>query len=298
MAPSETLQAIVDEAVALADERGLPVDKLSITLMDVKNGRHAQYQENALRYPASVAKLFWLVAFFARMEEGAFAGSEAAFEAYLFDMAQKSDNGAASVILDHATDTTSGSGLGGAKFDTWFAKRRWVNEYYRKAGFKGINLLTKNYPYWQYGGPYGRDREIWSHIDPKPNRATSQQAARLMYDIFTNRAVSPVHSAKMQELLTVNLDPDYWKPDPANVVAGFFGEDLPYKDIYFAAKVGLTSYSRQEVAYIATRDNRVAYVLSIFGDGHAYGGNWNIFPELSRTIYDRMVASPGKDPAK
>jgi hypothetical protein len=65
------LQAIVDEAVSLADQQGLPIKPLSITLINLKSYTFAGYQEQVPRFPASVSKLFWMVELYAQLEKGA-----------------------------------------------------------------------------------------------------------------------------------------------------------------------------------------------------------------------------------
>lgn len=50
------------------------------------------------------------------------------------------------------------------------------------------------------------------------------------------------------------------------------------------------SESRQEVAYIATQDGKAAYILVIFADAPAYGDDWEIFPAISRFVFNQMVS--------
>src|SRR6476661_6752155 len=69
---SQELQGIVDEAVNIATSKGLPAEPLSITLFDVSNSKthtFAGYQNQTLRFPASVAKLFWMAAFYSAIEK-------------------------------------------------------------------------------------------------------------------------------------------------------------------------------------------------------------------------------------
>jgi hypothetical protein len=117
---------------------------------------------------------------------------------------------------------------------------------------------------------------------------TTNQAARLMYEIFTNQAVSPECSQKMQQLLLRDLRPEVWKQELYNSVEGFLGESLPYEQIYFASKVGWTSGSRQEVAFVATKDGKTRYILAVFADHPAYAEDWEIFPKLSIHVFNRM----------
>jgi hypothetical protein len=63
------LQKIVDNIVSLAQSRKLPIDKLSISLVDLNQSEccaYAAYQDSEFRYPASIVKLFWLVVLYSQ----------------------------------------------------------------------------------------------------------------------------------------------------------------------------------------------------------------------------------------
>jgi hypothetical protein len=122
---------------------------------------------------------------------------------------------------------------------------------------------------------------------------TTDQAARLLYEIYTRQSVSSIASKKMAYLLTRDLDPKVWRKDPSNSIKGFLGEYLP-TNIYFASKVGYTSTSRQEAAFIRTLDDRAIYILVIFAEDPAYAGNEKIFPQMSRHVFDRLNAGEKK----
>lgn len=289
------LQTIVDEAVALAKTQGFPIEDLSISLVDVKNPDqhlHAGYQNQVLRFPASVAKLYWLVTFYGAVAKGMIT-NESKFDEQLRQMMAISSNDAASRVLDAVTDTKSGKMLAGKALEEWLTKRQTVNLFYRRAGYTDVHVSTKNYPiyYLRQEGPVGRDRQMRDPVTKKfiSNKVTTDQTARLMYEIYTRRSISRQASTRMAYLLTRDLNPQVWKKDPTNGVGGFLGESLP-TNIYFGSKVGYTSKSRQEVAFIRTLDDKAIYVLTVFGTDRAYANSEKIFPALSRLIYDRMVA--------
>lgn len=287
------LQKIVDEAVDIARRKGLPIEPLSISLIDVSSNRvhrFAGYQNQTLRYPASVAKLFWMVAFYSAVEYGLIE-NKSALNKHVKPMIEISHNDAASRVLDAITDTHSGKKLRGKELEIWLGKRKSVNEFFQSAGYEGIVVSTKNYPiyYLKQQGPVGRDRQLRDD-DQKflKNRASTDHAARLIYEIYTRQAVSREYSTMMAYLLTRDLDPKAWRNDPSNGIKGFLGESLP-TNIYFGSKVGYTSKSRQDVAFIRTLDDRVIYILAIFAEEPAYAKNEDIFPEMSRHIFNRMV---------
>lgn len=289
---SYQLQGIVNEAVDLARRKGLPAESLSISLIDVssnKTHRFAGYKNEQLRYPASVAKLFWMVGFYGAVEEG-IVKNESAFHHHLKQTIEISNNDAASRILDAITDSKSGPSLAGEKLENWLEKRKSINHFFQAAGYENIVLSTKNYPiyYSKQQGPVGRDRQLRNESDKfLKNQVSTDQTARLMYEIYTRQAISPKYSTRMAYLLTRDLDPKAWRNDPSNGIKGFLGESLP-TNIYFGSKVGYTSKSRQDVAFIRTMDDRAIYILAVFGEDVAYARDEEIFPEISRYVFDQM----------
>ncbi|MBD2771570.1 hypothetical protein [Iningainema tapete] len=56
-----------------------------------------------------------------------------------------------------------------------------------------------------------------------------------------------------------------------------------------ASKSSWTSGSRQEAAYISTPDGKTAYILVVFAEDRAYAYDWEIFPQISRLVFNRMT---------
>ncbi|TAE92967.1 MAG: hypothetical protein EAZ79_28545 [Oscillatoriales cyanobacterium] len=273
---SQELQGIVDEAVNIA----------------TSNHSFAGYQNQSLRFPASVAKLFWMAAFYSAIEKGIITERESAFKNDLEQMIRISNNDAASRILDKITDTKSGGRLGGEELQTWLQKRTQINTFFQSAGYNDIRISTKNYPiyYLRQEGPVGRDLQLRGDDSvPIRNQATTDQAGRLIYEIYTRQAVSSLASRKMAYLLTRDLDPKAWKNDPSNSIKGFLGESLP-TNIYFGSKVGYTSKSRSEATFVRTLDDRAIYILVVFADDVAYAKDETAFPAISRYVFDRLNA--------
>jgi Beta-lactamase enzyme family len=293
---SRQLEGIINDVVNLAISKGLPIETLSISLIDLKSQTYAGYQDQMPRFPASVSKLFWMVALYANFEEETPAHdvflSDLLCKTDLCKMIQKSDNESASRVLDRITDTTSGAQLSKEDYVTWVNKRSKVNTFFQKSSYDHININQKNFPipYLKLDEPQGRDLQMrGNNRIPIRNQMTTEQASRLMYEIFKNQAVSPKASKAMQDLLTRDLRPEVYKKEQYNSVEGFLAESLPFDQIYFASKVGWTLSSRQEVAYITTNDGKVAYILSIFGDDKLYGNDWKIFPEISLMVFQEMT---------
>lgn len=293
---SQQLEAIVNELVDMAVGKGLPTETLSISLIDLKSQTYAGYQDRNLRFPASISKLFWMVELYANFEAEMLANNvmlaDPLCKTDICKMIQKSDNESASRIVDKITDTTSGSELLQEDFTDWLEKRKKLNVFFQKAGYENLRIDQKNFPipYLGLSDPKGRDLQMRGNDrQPIRNQMTTEQASRLMYEIFTNQAVSPQASKAMQDLLSRDLRPEVYKQEQYNSVEGFLGESLPFDRIYFASKVGWTLASRQEVAYIMTNDGTVAYILTIFGDDKFYGDDWEIFPEMSLRVFQSMT---------
>lgn len=294
---NKQLQSIIDDVVNFARNKNLSTEEISISLIDVNKGEIAGYQENKLRFPASVAKLFWMVALYGQFESSILQ-EPGMFDGDLDKMIQESDNEATSRIIDYITDTRSGSELKGIQYQNWLYKRTWINRFFQKAGYQGINISNKTFPIpsEMMDLPKGRDLQLrGSNIKNQArNKISTQQAARLMYEIANKRALSPESSQKMMAWLDrteiiksgswKNIDPNFY----FNPIKGFLGEYFATisQPVYFASKAGWTSKTRQEVAYI--NDGKNIYILAIFVESPDYAQNWKIFPEISKLIYQKM----------
>ena len=289
---SKELQTIVDDVVTLAAAKKLPKKQLSITLIDTKTGEYAEYQQQQLRYPASVVKMFWMVYFYTLVEKGLL--KETDFASSLNNMIKKSDNYAASHILDTITDTKSGENLKGKKYTNWLQKRLKVNNFFHQAGYKKIYLSQKTFPVSQkFYRPKGSDLKMRT-LSGKPirNNITSQQAATLLYEIYQGQALSTKSHQKMANLLKIDAKKRSRMLSKQNIqgfnpVRGYLSQPLPSK-VYFGGKAGWTSYCRHDAGHIATPDGKTAYILVIFGEDSAYSRDWNIFPKMSQLVFNRM----------
>lgn len=294
--PNDNLQKIVNEVVYTARMRGLPTNSLSIHLIDLNQQTEGTYQADVFRYPASIPKLFWLVAYYSLQAERNIPPQpidlpQMGCVTTICKLIQKSDNEAASRIVDFITDTTSISHT--EDYQTWLNKRYSVNYFFQKSGYSGINISQKNFPIPYLGMNYPQGWDLRMRGDNQPpirNQMTARHASRLMYEIATYQAVSQTTSMQIMSLLKIDLNPQVWKPEEYDSVDGFLGKGI-YQNrqkIDFYSKVGWTNDSRLEVALIHHRSKNRAYIISVFGDGAAYGEDWEFFPIISRLVYERM----------
>lgn len=288
---SRELQTIVNEAVSLTAAKGLSQSPLSMTLIDVKSGEIAGYQQQQLNYPASLVKLFWMVALYAGLERGIIP-NERALTSDLYKMIHYSDNNAASRILDKVTTAKSGSSLYGQTYKNWLQKRNQITNFFQLAGYKNLNINQKVYPigYLNLGLPKGRELQMrGDRKKPIRNMMTTDHAARLLYEIFTGQSVSLAASTRMAQLLTRDLRPEAAEDNNSIYIENLLGQSLP-SDVYLAGKAGWTSSVRHHAAYVSSRDGQTAYIIVIFTSDRAYVRNQQIFPTISRLVFDRMTA--------
>ncbi|MEN9216210.1 MAG: serine hydrolase, partial [Gloeomargarita sp. HHBFW_bins_162] len=280
------LQAVVNQMVAWAQQQGLPLPALSITLMDVTRPDTPQlagYQQQELRYPASVVKLFWLVNFLAYQQAGLLP-ADAIAPADLNAMMQQSSNDAASQVVDAITGTESGGELSPVLLAQWRDKREQLNHFFRGAGYGYLNVKHKNFPIYSLGQeePQGRELQLRGGLaQPSRNQLTTWQTARLLYEIYTLQAVSPALSQKMLSMME--------RPPAvrAQELTGFLGSDLPM-DAQVIGKEGHTSTSRHDAVIISRSDGRLAYILVVFGDDARYSADDWFLPEFARMSWQAM----------
>jgi hypothetical protein len=287
----QALQRMVDAAVETFHNKGFPTDKLSISLMNVKNLQceaYAHYQDRQPRFPASVSQLFWMVALYGQINHEMV--QHPIDHETVRKMIQKSDSEAASDIVDAITDTQSGDALSPDQLSQWDTQRKSINTFFNAAGYHNIDVSQKNFPIpkLEMIEPNGRDLQIrGDERSPIRNSLTTYDVTRLVYEIHARQAISPEKSEIMESLMFRNLRPDLWKQEKYNSIQGFLSEKLPL-ETYVASKVGWTASSRQDVAIVQSRDGAAHYILTIFGDDKRYADDGDIFPAVSRQIFDQM----------
>ncbi len=259
-------QELVDTAVGKALKEFLSIklraDELALTLVDLRDSNkpvRASYRGEVQIYPASVIKLFYLVAAHRQMEDGKLPDTEELRRA-MRDMIVDSYNEATGYIVDLLTGTTSGPELPRTELDQWHDKREAVNRYFASLGYTNINVNKK--PWCE--GPYGREMQATRTYQPARNWLTTDATARLMTEIATGKAVSPARCEQMKEL----LHRDY--ADPANTnrqAKAYTGAALP-PGAKLWSKAGWTSEVRHDAAYVEL-PNGARFVLVIFTVNHA-----------------------------
>ncbi|MDY6782406.1 MAG: serine hydrolase [Cyanobacteriota bacterium] len=237
-------------------------------------------------YPASVVKLFYLVAIHQWLERGMVGGS-AELDRAIRDTIVDSSNDATSLIVDVLTGTTSGPELPPGPFETWMHQRNLVNRYYQSWGWQELEGINVNQKPWG-DGPYGRERAFLGELMDNRNLLTTDATAKLLHGIVGGVAVSSARSQAMMKLLqrdpsTANASLDAGEE---NQVKGFLGEGLPHNARLWS-KAGWTSKVRHDAAYIEI-PNLFPYLLVIFTEGAANSKQPAILPFISRQIVGAM----------
>lgn len=250
--------------------------------------RAANYREVERIYPASVVKLFYLVAIHEWLEQG-MVQTSVELQRAITDMIVDSSNDATGLVVDILSGTTSGPELPAGPFQTWQHQRNIVNRYFQSLQWPELATVNMNQKTW-CDGPYGRERAFVGELYENRNMLTTQAVARLLHSIVGGVSVSAVRSQAMMDLMLRSLDPVYLAANPENQVTGYLGAGLP-QTAKLWSKSGITSKVRHDAAYIEVPDI-APYLLVVFTEGAEHSCNEAILPFISREILaDLQVSS-------
>ena len=231
-------------------------------------------------YPASVVKIFYLLACHEWLEKGMIAPSSELNRA-MQDMIVDSSNDATAYVVDVLTGTTGGPALPVGPFETWKQQRNIVNRYLQSLNwveFESINVTQKTWG----DGPYGREDLFVGPNRENRNKLTTDATARLLHSIVGGVAVSAGRSQAMMELMYRSLDPELLDGDPENQVTGFIGGGLP-QEAQVWSKAGWTSTVRHDSAYVELPGQH-PYVLVVFTEGKQASTSEAVIPFISRQV--------------
>jgi beta-lactamase class A len=257
----ELVEHAVGRAISDYGSKKLRGNELAVTLIDLTDAEHpatASYRGEEQIYPASVIKLFYLVAAERQLEDGKLKET-AELRRAMKDMIVDSLNEATGYVVDLLTDTTSGPELPEEEMKVWQEKRNWVNRYFAGLGYTNINVNKK--PWCE--GPYGRETEANKMFTPKRNWLTTDATARLMGEIMTGKAVSAARCEEMRGLLRRDF-----KGSNNPQARDFVGGTLP-EGAKLWSKAGWTDDVRHDAAYVEL-ENGAKFVLVIFTENHAH----------------------------
>src|SRR5215471_686700 len=287
--PANSLQDLINDAAhaALAKfaDQKLTESQLSITLIDLHDPRHpvtASFRGNERVYPASVVKLFYLVAVHRWLEDKKIQETDELKRA-VRDMIVDSSNEATQYVVDVLTQTTGGFELPPPEMEAWQYKRNAVNRYYSSLGFTNINVNQKTF----CEDAYGRERVSRGPKGENRNKLTTDATARLLAEIVTGQAVNQPRSTQMMELL--KRDFSGTSKDNDDQGHGFTGIALQaLTGARLWSKAGWTSTTRHDAAYVEL-PNGARFVLVTFTTDHA--NDREIIPTVARVVIDGIAAA-------
>ena len=236
-------------------------------------------------YPASIVKLFYLVAIHEWLASEMVQDSPEIQRA-IKDMIVESSNDATSLIVDLLTGTTSGPELPTGPLETWKSQRNIINRYFKSLGWSELNNANMNQKTWG-DGAYGREKQFLGKMRENRNILTTNGVARLLHSIVGGVTVSNERSQKMMELLKRSCNPEELSPKPEeNQVTGFLGEGLPH-NAHLWSKAGWTRQVRHDCAYVEIPDHP-PYLLVVFTEGKDNSQNQEILPFISRFVVEEL----------
>lgn len=281
-----SLQDVVDRAAKTTLERfadkKLEPSQLSITLIDLRDQQHpitASFRGNERVYPASVVKLFYLVAAHRWLEDKKIEDTPELKRA-LRDMIVDSSNEATQYVVDVLTHTTGGYELPPKEMEEWQYQRNAMNRYFAGLGYTNINVNQKTF----CEDAYGRERVSRGPNGENRNKLTTDATARLMLEIVTGKAANPARTAMMMDL----LKRDYTGTSNDNDDQGHGFTGIALKGIDGArlwSKAGWTSTTRHDVAYVELPDGR-KFILATFTTEHA--NDRDIIPTVARAVMEGL----------
>lgn len=285
-AQQTSLQDLVNRAARTTLDRfaalKLEERQLSITLIDLRDPARpitASFRGNERIYPASVSKLFFLVAAHRWLEDKKIEQTPELTRA-LRDMIVDSSNEATQYVVDVITHTTSGYELPPKEMEEWQYKRNAVNRYFTELGYTNININQKTF----CEDAYGRERVSRGPNGENRNKLTTDATARLMMEIVTGKVANAARTAQMMELL--KRDYNGKTSDTDDQGTGFTGMALKGRDGYrLWSKAGWTSTTRHDVAYIEMPDGG-KFVLATFTTDHSR--DREIIPAVARVVIDGL----------
>jgi hypothetical protein len=235
-------------------------------------------------YPASVVKLFYVVAMQEWLEKG-MTTTSTELERAMQDAIADSSNDATSLLVDVLSGTTSGPELPSGPFATWQHQRNIVNRYFQSLGWPELGPINLNQKPWG-DGPYGRERDFVGELYTNRNMLTTDATARLLHSIVGGVAVSAQRSASILNLMARDLAQGAVVPvaGAENQVNGFLGEGLP-ASYQLWSKAGWTSQARHDAAFWQSPQGWGS-VLVVFSIGHAH--HRQLLPRLAQLCVEAL----------
>jgi len=288
--PTQTnsLQTILDRAVAetLNDfaAKGVKADNIAASVIDLTDPSkpvYADFRGNERIYPASVVKMFYMVALERWLEDGRVTETKE-MERALKDMIVDSGNESTQYLVDVLTGTSSGPELPEPEYREWAFKRNAMNRYFESLGYTNINVNQKTH----CEDAWGIEQQFRKYRGENRNMLTTRATAQLLADIALGKVNNSLRTERMMDLM---------KRDPIGVIKdaedqnhGFTGIALRKRNLLgvrLYSKAGWTSTSRHDAAYIETPEG-LRLVIVIFTE--RFAKEREIIPTIAGKVIDAL----------
>ncbi len=285
-AKSERISKIVETAAAAAVSsgkfEGLTKDQFAVTLIDLTGEPEwADHRGEAMMYPASVPKMFYLVNIHQQIADGKLTTTPE-FERGVRDMIVDSSNDATQYIVDVLTQTASGGEMPAKEFELWSYRRNRMNRYFTSLGYRNINVNQKTY----CEDAYGVEQQFRNYKGNNRNMLTSNASARLIAEIATGRAVNESQSKLMMETLKREPFPAGKSVDSQSV--DFSGAALIERKLTGArlwSKAGWVSRQRHDAAYIELPTGQ-KFAIAVFTENRS--NDKDLIPFIVGSVIDQL----------
>ncbi len=268
------LDKAVSETITEFKTSNLKPSELAATMIDLRVsgiGPTVSFRGEAQIYPASVVKMFYMVALHQQLEDGKVKMTPE-LERGLKNMIIDSGNESTGYIVDVLTGTSSGPEMPPKEFEQWAYKRNWMNRYFHSLGYKNISINQKTH----CEDAWGREQQFRGYGNKNRNKLTTNATARLLAQIVRGKAVTPERSKQMMDL----MKRDWEKPVKDPFYREFISWALePGTKLW--SKEGWTSKTRHDAAYIETPDG-LKFILVVFTENHAK--EQSIIPAVARKV--------------
>ncbi|HEY8562057.1 MAG TPA: serine hydrolase [Pyrinomonadaceae bacterium] len=278
------LAAAIGAAVEKLRDKNLTANDVAATLIDLRDPndpKWASVRGEEKIYPASVVKMFYMVALERWLEDGRVKPTPE-MERGLRDMIVDSSNEATQYILDVLTGVSSGAELPEKEFAEWANKRNVVNRFYARQGYRNINVNQKTF----CEDAYGIEQQFRGYKGNNRNMLTTNATARLLAEIVLGKTNTPERTKAMMDLMKrdfsgASKDPD----DQAHGFTGIALSNKGLKDARLWSKAGWTSKTRHDAAYIETPDG-MKFVLVVFTENFA--NERGIIPSVAENVLENL----------
>jgi beta-lactamase class A len=245
--PATTLQGQLDQIAARAlhdyAARGLLPDSLALVAVRLRadgTTEWAQVNGDLPMYPASVVKLFYLVALHAAFDDGRIVETPELDRATT-DMIVDSGNDPTNYLLEVLTGASGGAELPEAELQAWMEQRQAVNKYFQALGYTHVNASQKTWA----EGPYGRERQGYGPNFELRNSASANAIAKL----WIEQLIQPKGARADARRALLARDFTATNTGPDDMRTAFTGKALP-AGARLWSKSGWTSKVRHDSAYV------------------------------------------------